>query len=56
MNTDFADLFNFDDAFDFGASDLELFDILNEGQEFEPALLKQWRKARYQMILNWSPK
>lgn len=40
MNTDFADLFNFDDAFDFGASDLELFDILNEGQEFEPSFMK----------------
>ena len=40
MNDDFTDLFNFDDAFDFGASDLDLFDILNEGQEFEPSFMK----------------
>lgn len=40
MNDDFTDLFNFDDAFDFGASDLELFDILNEGQEFELRFIK----------------
>lgn len=52
MNTDFTDLFNFDDAFDFGASDLDLdfgegftqhkdlFDILNDGQEFEPRFMK----------------
>lgn len=40
MNTDLTDLFNFDEAFDFGASDLDLFDILNEGQEFEPRIMK----------------
>ncbi|MDD7557627.1 MAG: hypothetical protein PUJ69_03035 [Porphyromonas somerae] len=40
MNDDFTDLFNFDDAFESGAPDLELFNILNEGQEFEPRFIK----------------
>lgn len=49
---DFGDLFNTEDGFDFGVSNLELdfgegfnqykdlFDILNEGNEFEPRFLK----------------
>ena len=52
MNDDFTDLFNFDDAFDFGASDLDLdfgegfiqhkdlFDILNEGKSLNHAFMK----------------